>query len=229
MNSIHPSALVSEQVTMGSGNIIGPGVVLLGPMTIGDDNWFGVNSVLGAPAEIRGADHGEAWNGNTVGTGVMIGSHNVFREFLTIHQGHYDVTWVGDNCYLMNKVYVGHDGRIESGVTMASSVTLGGHVHVGHGANLGMNSVVHQRRVIGPGVMLGMGSVVTRDLPPYAKAFGNPSRLSGVNARGMEREGISPAATEFVARAYSQGTVPDTDVPGELEQAWEWWLREVGQ
>ncbi|OFE14606.1 hypothetical protein BA895_09620 [Humibacillus sp. DSM 29435] len=229
MNSIHPSALVSAEVTMGSGNIVGPGVVLLGPMTIGDGNWFGVNSVLGAPAEIRGADHGEAWNGSPVGAGVVIGSRNVFRELLTIHQGHDDLTSVGDDCYLMNKVYIGHDGRIESGVTMASSVTLGGHVRVGRGANLGMNSVVHQRRVIGPGVMLGMGSVVTRDIPPYAMAFGNPSRLRGANAVGMQREGLSPAAIEFVSWAYRQSTVPRSGVPAELERAWAWWLQEVGR
>ncbi|MEO6999025.1 MAG: UDP-N-acetylglucosamine acyltransferase [Terracoccus sp.] len=229
MNSIHPSALVSEQVTMGSGNTIGPGVVLLGPMTIGDDNWFGVNGVFGAPAEIRGADHGEAWHGVAVGAGVVIGSHNVFREFVTIHQGHHDPTVVGDDCFLMNKVYVAHDGRVESGVTMASSVTLGGRVHVGRGANLGMNSVVHQRRVIGPGVMLGMGSVVTRDLPPYAKAFGNPSRIRGANSVGMEREGISLAAIECLASSYRQGAMPRDDVPAELEQAWAWWLKEVGQ
>ncbi len=229
MNSIHPSAFVSEHVTMGSGNIIGPGVVLLGPMTIGDDNWFGVNSVFGAPAEIRGTDHGEAWHDRAVGTGVVIGHHNVFREFVTIHQGHYDVTSIDDDCYLMNKVYVGHDGHVASGVTMASSVTLGGHVHVGRGANLGMNSVVHQRRVIGPGVMLGMGSVVTRDLPPYAKAFGNPSRIRGTNAVGMEREGIPKAAIDYLACAYSQGAPPQQGVPDELEQAWAWWLREVGE
>jgi UDP-N-acetylglucosamine acyltransferase len=223
MNSIHSSAVVAAEVELGEGNVIGPGVVLLGPLTVGDGNWFGAHTVIGAPAEIRGIDHGAAWDGQTVGTGITIGNGNVFREYVTIHQGHYDRTVVGDDCYLMNKVYIGHDGHLGDGVTMASSVTCGGHVHVGSGANLGMNTVVHQRRRIGPGAMVGMGSVVTRDLPPYAKAYGNPCRVRGANTVGMERSGLPVEAVQFVASAYDSGTVPDAGEPAELRTAWDWW------
>lgn len=227
MNTIHPSAVVSPEVVMGEGNVVGPGVVLLGPLTVGDGNWFGAHSVVGAPAEIRGIDHGAAWDGQLVGTGLTIGSRNVFREYVTIHQGHYDRTTVGDDCYLMNKVYIGHDGHIGDEVTMASSVTLGGHVHVGDGANLGMNTVVHQRRVIGPGAMVGMGAVVTRDIPPFAKAFGNPCRVQGANAMGMRRSGLPEEAVEFVADQYDRGLVPERDEPAALRTAWDWWRGEV--
>jgi UDP-N-acetylglucosamine acyltransferase len=227
MNTIHPSAVISPEVQIGDGNIIGPGVVLLGPLTIGDSNWFGAHSVLGAPAEIRGIDHGIAWDGALVGTGLAVGSRNVFREYVTVHQGHYDSTSIGDDGYFMNKVYIGHDGRIGDGVTMASSVTLGGHVHVGAGANLGMNTVVHQRRVVGPGAMVGMGSVVTRDLPPYAKAYGNPCRVRGANAVGMTRGGLPQEAVDFVADAYARGELPTGTEPASLRDAWDWWRAQV--
>ena len=227
MNFIHPSAVVGPQVELGSGNTIGPGVVLLGPLTIGDDNWVGAHTVIGAPAEIRGIEHGAAWDGDLVGTGLTIGSRNVFREYVTIHQGHYDRTVVGDDCYLMNKVYIGHDGHIADGVTMASSVTLGGHVHVGAGANLGMNTVVHQRRVIGPGAMVGMGSAVTRDIPPFAKSFGNPCRLRGANTVGMTHAGLPDEAIEFMSSAYARGETPVDGVPEAFAAAWSWWQTEV--
>ena len=42
----------------------------------------------------------------------------------------------------MNKVYIGHDGPVGDGITVASSATLGGHVHVGDGATIGMSAVV---------------------------------------------------------------------------------------
>ena len=227
-NSVHPTAVVGDDVTMGDGNVVGPGVVLLGPLTIGDGNWFGAHTVVGAPAEIRGIDHGEAWHGRTVGTGLTIGSRNVLREFVTIHQGHYDRTELGDDCYLMNKVYVGHDGHVADGVTMASSVTLGGHVHVGSGANLGMNTVVHQRRVVGPGAMVGMGSVVTRDVPPYAKAYGSPCRVRAANVVGMERGGVPEEARTALDTAYAEGRVPQPDeVPEALRDAWAWWGAQV--
>ena len=86
MNMIHASAVIGPGVDLGSGNTIGPGVVLLGPLQIGDDNWIGAHAVLGAPAEIKGIEHGAAWNGDLVGTGLTIGSGNVFREFVTVHQ-----------------------------------------------------------------------------------------------------------------------------------------------
>ena len=111
---------------------------------------------------------------------------------------------------------------------MASSVTLGGHVHVGDGANLGMCTVVHQRRVIGPGAMVGMGSVVTRDVPPYAKAYGNPCRVRGANAVGMTRGGLPQDAVDFLAAAYARGAVPDgQEPPPSLRAAWGWWRARV--
>lgn len=227
MNRIHPSAVISTGVTLGTGNNIGPGVVLLGPLTVGDDNWFGAYTTIGAPAEIRGVEHGAAWEGDLVGTGLEIGSRNVFREFVTIHQGHYDRTVVGSDCYIMNKVYVGHDGHVADGVTMASSVTLGGHVHVGAGANLGMSCVVHQRRVIGPGAMVGMGAIVTRDVPPHAKAYGTPCRVRGTNVVGMTRAGLPQEAVDYVAAAYDAGALPDGPAPQALSATWDWWLAET--
>jgi UDP-N-acetylglucosamine acyltransferase len=202
-NSVHPSAVIGPGVHLGTGNTIGPGVVLLGPLRIGNDNWFGAHAVIGGPAEIKGIDHGAAWNGELVGTGVTIGSGNVFRELVTVHQGHYDRTVIGSGCYLMNKVYVGHDGRVGDGITMASSVTLGGHVHVGDGANIGMNTVVHQRRVIGPGAC----------------------RVQGVNAVGMTRGGLPQEAVDFVAAAYGHGTMPEGREPDVLRPAWQWWRK----
>ena len=147
------------------------------------------------------------------------------REYTTVHSGSAHPTRVGSDCFVMNKVYVGHDGDIGDGVTMASSVTLGGHVTVGDRANLGLGAIVHQRRVIGPGVMLGMGSVVSRDVPPFAKAFGNPVRVKGVNSVGMTRQGIDAAVTESLAEHYRVGgSLADWAAPEALRPALEWWL-----
>jgi UDP-N-acetylglucosamine acyltransferase len=221
VNDIHPTAVVASAVEMGRDNVIGPYAVILGPVRLGDGNWVGPHVVIGAPAEIRGTDHGDSANTGLIGTGIRIGHRNVLREFMIVHQGHYAQTVVGDDCYLMNKVYIAHDDVIGDGVTMAAGATLGGHVQVGPGANLGMGATVHQRRVVGPGAMVGMGAVVTRDIPPYALSFGHPSRVHGVNRIGMERAGIEPAAIEELARAYAAGE-PPIGAPGPAS-AWAWW------
>ena len=36
-NSIHPTAVLGPGVSLGSGNTIGPGVILLGPLHLGND------------------------------------------------------------------------------------------------------------------------------------------------------------------------------------------------
>jgi UDP-N-acetylglucosamine acyltransferase len=181
--------------------------------------------MIGSPAEVRGIDHGGCDGG--VGTGIRIGSRTVIREHVTIHQGHYARTRIGDDCYIMNRVYIGHDGEIADRVTMASAVTLGGHVHVGAGANLGMGAIVHQRRVVGPSTMIGMGAVVTRDVPPFAKSYGNPGRVRGANRVGMQRQDIDEATIDLLDAAYATHGAPPAAIPPALDAAWRWWRAET--
>ncbi|WP_158862771.1 acyl-ACP--UDP-N- acetylglucosamine O-acyltransferase [Leifsonia sp. AG29] len=203
-NSIHPTAQLSGDVVLGEGNTIGPFVVITGPVTIGDDNWFGAGVVIGAPPEVRSWPHPRA-DAPSDGNGVAIGSGNVIREYAQVHQGWHDVTTIGDRAFIMNQSYVAHDCRLGDDVTLASSVLLAGHVRIADGANLGLAVAVHQRRYVGRGAMVGMGAVVTHDVPPWAKAFGNPARVRGANSIGMERAGIPADAIREVATAYEAG------------------------
>lgn len=45
---------------------------------------------------------------------------------------------------------------------------------------LGANSIIIGSRVIGRGSTVGAGSVVTKDIPPYAVVAGNPARIIAV-------------------------------------------------
>jgi UDP-N-acetylglucosamine acyltransferase len=209
-NQIHSTAVVGRHVRLGTGNVVGPGVVLAGPVTLGDDNWLGAHVVIGCPPEMRGHPHAVDWIDSGEGLGVRVGSRNVIREGAQVHAGLYEQTRLADDIFLMNQVYIAHDCQLSDGVTMASNVAVGGHVHVGARANLGLGTVVHQRRAIGGLAMVGMGSVVTRDLPAFVKAYGNPCKVHGVNTVGMDRAGI-PA--DVVARVVG-------DVESESGSDW---------
>lgn len=52
-----------------------------------------------------------------------------------------------------------------------------GRVEVGRGCDLGMSTLVLPGVTIGEGVIVGAGSVVTRDVPPYVVAVGSPARV----------------------------------------------------
>ena len=126
MNEIHPTAVIAGDVLIGDGNYIGPFAVITGPTSIGDGNWIGTGVVIGAPPEIRSFEHPRAEGVASTPAGVAIGSRNVIREYAQVHQGHSATTTIGDDGFIMNQVYVAHDGRVGDRVTLASSVLLAG-------------------------------------------------------------------------------------------------------
>ncbi|MDQ0895419.1 UDP-N-acetylglucosamine acyltransferase [Agromyces ramosus] len=205
MNDIHPTVVISGEVVLGVGNTIGPHVVIYGPATIGDRNWIGTGVVIGAPPEVRSFEHPRGEETPTSGAGVRIGDRNVIREYAQIHQGWKTATVVGDDAFIMNQVYVAHDCQLGDEVTLASSVLLAGHVRVSSGVNLGLGTTVHQFRYIGRGAMVGMGSVVTRDIPPFAKAYGSPARVASANTVGLRRLGAAEELINRLETFYESG------------------------
>lgn len=204
MNRIHPTAIIADGVQLGDENDIGPFAILNSGVVLGSRNWIGAGVVLGAPPEIRSFAHPRD-NDRSFGAGVVVGSDNVFREYSQIHQGSAEPTRVGDGTFIMNQVYIAHDCALSDGVTLASSVLLAGHVRVEARANLGLGTKVHQFRVVGAGAMVGMGSVVTTDVPAFAKAYGVPARVVGANVVGMQRSGVSEADSLELDRRYREG------------------------
>ena len=190
MNNIHPTALISPNVVLGTGNVIGPNVVICGPAEIGNDNWIGPGSIIGTPGEYQGRKHPVSWEQGSGGL-TKIGSRNVIREMVTIHVSADTTTSIGDDCYIMAKCYIPHDAVIEDEVKLATTVLLGGYVHVGKASYIGMGAIVHQRLVIGEGSMVGMGTVATRNIPPFSKFYGNPGTVRGVNSIRLESLGFS--------------------------------------
>ncbi len=221
---IHPTAVVGAGVVLGDGVTVGPHAVLTGPLTIGDRCWIGAGAVIGAPPEILGADHPTGWGEPGPHRGVVIGADTTIRELSTVHQGSERVTTIGAGCFVMNRVAVEHDVQVGDRCVLSAGSTFAGHVTVGTGANIGMHTVVHQRRVIGDGVVTGMGTVVVKDVPPFAKAFGNPVTLRGANTIGMSRSGFDGEDVAAIARQYAESRIPTPEeVPQSLRAAFTVW------
>jgi UDP-N-acetylglucosamine acyltransferase len=175
-----------------------------------------------------GAHHPAPWEGELVGSGIHIGDRNVIREQVSIQAPHEGETRIGDDCYMMTKSHLPHDGVLQDGVVVACAVLIGGHGRIGAGSNLGLGAVLHQRLVVGPGAMVGMGSVVTKPVPPFAMAYGSPARVKGVNVVGMQRKGIAEDLIEAMAAAYADDpTSEPTQVPEALRPAFEWYRAQL--
>jgi UDP-N-acetylglucosamine acyltransferase len=189
VNRIHPTAVLGPGVELGDGNVVGPYTVIAGPTVLGDANWIGPHVTIGTPAEDRDGPH-PAWDDEPAGAGVRIGSRNRIREYVSVHQGTRRATVLGDGGYYLRGSHVAHDCLLGDGVTLASNVVLGGHVHIWSLANLGMGAIVHQRVLIGPGAMVGMGAAVRREVGAFTVAVGNPARVTGLNVVGLTRLGL---------------------------------------
>jgi len=83
---------------------------------------------------------------------------------------------VGAHVHAMPHVVLTHDDDIGDFATIAAGVRLAGGVRVGRRAYLGAGALVREYRVIGAGSLVGMGSVVTRDVPPAEVWAGVPAR-----------------------------------------------------
>lgn len=223
--SVHPSAVVSDGVELGVGVVIGPYAVILGPCRIEDGARIGPGCVVGSAPEITSATQNTAWDGDLEHHGVVIGSGCVLRELSTVQQGSLAPTRIGAGSWLLSRAYVAHDCVLEEKVTLSAGVAVGGYAKIGNGVTLGMNATLHQRRVVGPGAMVGMSAAVTRDVPPFAKAFGVPARVRGANTVGMSRHGIDDVDIAVLDAEYRAGREPDLSDAGspQLVAAWTWW------
>lgn len=214
MNEIHPTALIDRDARLGAGvsvgpfTIIGPGVgvgaeTVIGPhVVIERDTLLGSRCTVGAGAVLGAAPQDLKYQGEP--TRLEVGDGSTIREYATLHRGTAATgrTVVGRRCYLMAYVHVAHDCVIEDDVVLANAVQLAGHVHVESQASVGGLTPVHQFVRIGRLAFVGGGSRVPQDVPPFARAAGNPMKLYGINSTGLTRAGVPPEVRAALKHAF---------------------------
>lgn len=212
-NVVHPTAIIDAKAKLGSDNFIGP-FCYIGPnVTIGDGNRFEAYVSVGTAAEHRDYFRSEAGP-------VQIGSHGIFREFVTINGATQGLTRVGDNVTMLRGSHIGHDAIIGNKANLSCNVLIGGHSVLGEGANLGLGAAVHQFRVIGAFAMVGMNSTVTRNVPPFVVAFGSPCEGQKVNRVGLQRSGV-PDADLVVFENWFFQNKDRLDSPGKISHLYQ--------
>jgi UDP-N-acetylglucosamine acyltransferase len=211
---IHPTALVSPNAKIGERVEIGPFAIVGDGCVIGDDCHIharatldrdvklgvgvkvGIGSVLGGPPQdLKYA--GEQ-------TTVEIGDGTVIREYVTVNRGTSQSfkTTVGSRCLLMSYVHLAHDCHLGNGVILGNAVQLAGHVTIDDKATISGLSGVHQFVRIGRNAFIGGCSRVSKDIPPFLKAVGNPIKLYGLNSVGLQRSGFKEEIVRELKRAY---------------------------
>lgn len=135
------------------------------------------------------------WHPDNVvlGDNVYLGHDAMLKGY---HRG---LLTIGDDCWIGQGVFMHAAG----GITIGRAVGVGPFVRmltsthveagretpimqtpltfapivIGEGSDIGVGAIILPGVTIGRGVQVGAGAVVTRDLPDYAVAAGNPARV----------------------------------------------------
>ena len=83
---------------------------------------------------------------------------------------------IGVNSVVNTHSTVGHDITIGSHTVISSHVTIGGNSTLGNEVYIGLGAQTKEKLSIGDGSIIGMGSILFRDLDKNIIAMGNPAR-----------------------------------------------------
>lgn len=156
---VHPTAEVSHLASLGDGCRIWRQAHIRELAVIGAGTIVGAGVYIGAAVQ--------------VGRNCKIQNNALLYEGLTLEDG----VFVGPQVCFTNDVQpraVNPDLSLKTAADWEVSRTL-----VGQGASVGAQSVVIAGLTIGPWALVGAGSVVTHDVPPYALVYGRPARVRG--------------------------------------------------
>jgi sugar O-acyltransferase (sialic acid O-acetyltransferase NeuD family) len=103
---------------------------------------------------------------SSVGPGTVLLAHVTLTAAVT----------VGAHVAIMPNVTLTHDDVIDDFTTIASGVCLGGGARIGTGAYLGAGALIGENRTVGAFSLVGMGAVVTQDVPAREVWAGVPAR-----------------------------------------------------
>ncbi|MDG1219937.1 MAG: hypothetical protein P8P01_00865 [Schleiferiaceae bacterium] len=133
-----------------------------------------------------------------IGPNVHIGEGSILSDFSTLTAD----ARIGQSFQCNIYSYVAHDCIIGEHVILVNSVSLAGHVVIGDWSILGGLSAVHQFVHIGKHVMVGGGSMVRQDIPPFITVARTPLAFDGVNSIGLKRRGFSHERIERIQSTY---------------------------
>jgi UDP-N-acetylglucosamine acyltransferase len=211
---IHKTAVVNPNAKIGKNVTIGPYTIVEDDVVIEDDCQISSGALIASGTRI--GKKCKVFHGAVLGsipqdlkfagekTTLEIGENTTIREFATLNRGTEDKwkTVIGNNCLLMAYSHIAHDCILGKNVVIANSVNMAGHVIIDDFVGIGGLCPVHQFVRIGKHAFIGGGSKVSKDVPPFVLAMGEPFRYAGLNRVGLTRRGFSENTLTIIKDAY---------------------------
>ena len=190
---IHPTAIVDGKAIIGKDVYIGS-YCIIGKCVIGDGCCFDSNiriydgveignyCSVKAGAVLGGAGFGfeRDFEGNLfhfpqIG-GLVIGNHVEIGANTCIDRGALSDTVIGDYTKINNLCHIAHNNMIGKNVVIAGCVNISGSNVIEDNVWIAPNSSIRGWVKVGEGATVGMGAVVTKNIPEHETWVGNPAR-----------------------------------------------------
>lgn len=175
--SIGNNCSIVGDIKIGEGTVIEDHVVIKNRVTIGMSCHIQSGCVLGEDGfgYIEKENHKKTmikhFGGLVIGDDVFIGMHT------NIARGVLDDTVIADGVKIAPTSHIGHNNHIDKDTIFICSQSYGS-AHIGEDAYV-VGSIVRNHCMVGNQSMVGMGSVVTKDIPENKVAIGTPARVVG--------------------------------------------------
>lgn len=191
---IHPTAIVDEdaeiskkstigayavigKVTIGEGTIVSPFVRIYDNVTIGKECFIKEGAVIGGIGfGFERDEEGNRFRFPQIG-GVHIGDHVDIGSNTCIDRGALSDTVIEDYAKIDNLCHIAHNVHIGKNVVVVACAEVSGSCVIGNDTWVGPNSCIRDQRNIGCDTLVGMGSVVVKNIGNNEVWAGNPARL----------------------------------------------------
>lgn len=168
---IEHGVVIGDNVTIGALTVVKHGTVIEDNVTIGCNSTIGSEGFQLITDENFAPLHITHVGGCYISKNVYIGDNTCVCN--SLFEG---TTFIDENVKIDNLVHIAHNLYIGKNAVITAQVILCGSSIVEEGAWIAPNASVINRVTIGKYSKVGMGSVVTRDVPPYAVVYGSPAK-----------------------------------------------------
>lgn len=173
---ILPEAYIGGEVEIGDNCYIGLGTKLVGEIHIGNNVVIRENSVIGADGLSTDRDeNGRALTMPQFG-GVIIEDDVQIGALTVIGRGAIDNTILKRGSKVDNSTFISHNVTVGEDTFIVGESIMFGSSSTGKQVLISGNSTIRDGRHIGDKAVIGMGSVVTKNVEAGAVVKGNPAK-----------------------------------------------------
>lgn len=193
---IHPTAIVDKEAmidpsatigayavvgkaSIGARTVVSPFVRVYDNVTIGEDCFVKEGAVIGgAGFGFETDEQGNRFRFPQIG-GVRIGNHVEIGGNTCIDRGALSDTMLDDFAKVDNLCHIAHNAHIGKNAVVVACAEVSGSCSIGENTWVGPNACVRDQRHVGCNTMIGMGSVVVKNVGDNEVWAGNPAKEFG--------------------------------------------------